>query len=128
VAFVNFGGYAFVFARGTDSQLWVTEHEPGRDWFPPSSLRGGSITSDPAASNGASNRIYVFARGVDNSLLLSTAIGTPFGFSSLTSLGGVLANGPSAAQNLQSGRVAAFVEGSDTSLWMIEQSTPFSWD
>jgi hypothetical protein len=41
-------------------------------------------------------------------------------------LNGTLANGPTAAVN-QDGRIAVFVEGSDTAMWTIEQGSAGSW-
>ncbi|HWF09858.1 MAG TPA: hypothetical protein VG297_15430 [Bryobacteraceae bacterium] len=43
------------------------------------------------------------------------------------SVGGVLANGPAAAIS-QDGRVAVFVEGSDTTLWTIERPAAGAWE
>ena len=41
-------------------------------------------------------------------------------------LDGVLANGPTPALN-SDGRMAVFVEGTDTTMWTIEQTRPEAW-
>lgn len=49
------------------------------------------------------------------------------GWGSWATLGGVLADGVTAVQNLF-GRAVAFVEGTDQSLWYIQQTAPGSWN
>ena len=63
-------------------------------------------------------------RGTDNSVWFNT--GGPFNWGNWAPLGGAIVDSPAAAVN-QDGRIAVFVEGTDTAVWTIEQSSPGSW-
>jgi hypothetical protein len=127
-AIENSNGLVSVFGTGTDAALWYTAHPWGSGVWTPFASLGGSLTSDPSAVFDTSDGLVeVFGRGADNALWnITGTLVTPFTFGNWTTLGGVLANGPTAAIN-QDGRLTAFVEGTDTAVWTIEQPSPGSW-
>ena len=75
---------------------------------------GGTLTSGPAATSWASNRLDVFARGSNNSLLHSFWTGSQW--SPWEDLGGVLTSDP-AAVAWGPNRIDVFGRGTDNQLW-----------
>ncbi|HWF11780.1 MAG TPA: hypothetical protein VG297_25105 [Bryobacteraceae bacterium] len=130
VAVVNSGnGLVEVVGRGTDNAVWYVSHPYGSPWGSFSSL-GGTVNADPSAAFDQNGIFEVFARATDNGLwyIADTAAGPPSAWTGWNSLGaqGTVASAPTAAVN-QDGRMAVFVEGSDTAVWTIEQPTAGSW-
>ena len=74
---------------------------------------GGVLTSAPAASSWAANRLDVFVRGTDNALWHKW---WQNGWSGWESLGGVLMSAP-AAVSWGPNRIDIFVRGTDNALW-----------
>jgi hypothetical protein len=60
-------GEIMLFARGTDNKLWVREYRNGQwgAWLP----WGGVLAGSPKATSWGGNRIDVFARSADGSIL-----------------------------------------------------------
>jgi hypothetical protein len=69
----------------------------------------------------------VFISGLDNALWHIWQTSAGGGWSSWTSLSGVLADDPKVGTN-SDGRLQVFVHGSDNGLWSIAQSTAGGWN
>jgi hypothetical protein len=74
---------------------------------------GGSLTSDPDISSWGTNRLDVFARGTEGSLLTTYFSGTTW--SSWVSLGGSIVGGPSAV-SMSSGRLDVVARTANNSI------------
>jgi hypothetical protein len=73
-------------------------------------------------------RLEAFVRGGDSALWHISQISAGGSWGSWASLGGVLANAPTAIR-VDHGTLEAFVEGFyDTSLWYVAQIAPGSWN
>src|SRR5205807_1338638 len=77
-------------------------------------LVGGVVTSTPAASSWAANRLDAFVRGTDNGLWHRTWDGTTWG--GWESMGGVLTSDPSAVSTGPNS-IDIFVRGTDYGIW-----------
>ena len=85
---------------------------------------GGVLTSAPAASSWAANRLDVFVRGTDNALWHKWWQNA---WSGWESLGGVLLSAPGAV-SWGTDRIDTFVEGTNGALWhkcWAESAIPF---
>jgi hypothetical protein len=85
----------------------------GRRWFGWESL-GGVLTSDPAVSSWAANRLDCFVRGTDNAMWHKWWNGSSW--SGWENLGGVLTSAP-AAVSWGPNRIDCFVRGTDNAMW-----------
>jgi hypothetical protein len=85
----------------------------GRRWFGWESL-GGVLTSDPAVSSWASNRLDCFVRGTNNAMWHKWWNGSSW--SGWEDLGGVLTSAP-AAVSWGANRIDCFVRGTDNAMW-----------
>jgi peptidoglycan hydrolase-like protein with peptidoglycan-binding domain len=85
----------------------------GRRWYGWESL-GGVITSDPAVSSWASNRLDCFVRGTDNAMWHKWWNGSSW--SGWENLGGVLTSEP-AAVSWGPNRIDTFVRGTDNAMY-----------
>lgn len=75
---------------------------------------GGTLTSGTDVASWGANRLDVFARGADQSLMHRYYDGTSW--SAWESLGGILAGRPGAV-SVASGQIDVFVRGTDNQLW-----------
>jgi hypothetical protein len=85
----------------------------GRSWHGWESL-GGVLTSDPAVSSWAANRLDCFVRGTDSAMWHKWWNGSAW--SGWENLGGVLTSGPAAVSWGQF-RIDCFVRGTDNAMW-----------
>ena len=85
----------------------------GRRWFGWESL-GGVLTSDPAVSSWAANRLDCFVRGTNNAMWHKWWNGSSW--SGWENLGGVLTSAP-AAVSWGPNRIDCFVRGTDNAMW-----------
>ena len=106
-----------------EEDIWSSEAEALNVWWEP---LGGILTSAPAASSWAPNRLDVFARGADNALWHKWWDGSGRGWGEWESLGGILTSAP-AAVSWGYGRIDVFVKGTDNGLWHMWRDGSSSW-
>ncbi len=108
---VDDSGTAWVFARGLDSALFVTNPGAGGVW----TRLGGVITSDAAAVVDHGGTIWAFIRGTYGDVWKVAGV-PPTTWGALVSMGGNITSNPASVVD-GAGTIWVFGRGSDDALW-----------
>ncbi|MGW7493142.1 hypothetical protein ACWGKA_02325 [Streptomyces luteogriseus] len=110
-----------VFFRGIDGHLWVVRQRDANNnaWESPQNIVQ-NVGGDPVVGTNADGRLEVFFRGTDNALWHLPQTDDYNGWTTLSSLGGILSGNPAVARAADA-RLAAFHWGGGH-LWVNEQT------
>ncbi|HEX5501683.1 MAG TPA: immunoglobulin domain-containing protein [Thermomicrobiales bacterium] len=121
-AAASLGSRVYVFAKGSDSALYVKSGDAAGNFTGWRSL-GGVLTAAPAAAS-FNGRLYAFAKGTDNALYV-TSSADGVNWTGWSSQGGILLAPPAAAS--ATGRLFVFAMGPDKALYVKSTADGVNW-